>query len=130
MELTAEQRQMRSRKGAYVRWSHTPDRTAATAPARNARMERWADRVDPLHMLADDVRKALAQDALKAHMIGLAFKSSLARSKPPHAIPTTCSWCHPKARSKSHQTCECHAHTLDQMVAEVRARHSTRAHVA
>lgn len=41
---------------ARHRWDNTPDRAAATAPGRMASIARYADQVDPDHLLPPDER--------------------------------------------------------------------------
>lgn len=75
-------RSLVGRYGANLRWSRTPERerSAATAPARNAFLTRFERQVDPDGKLPPDERARLAESALKAHMQMLARKSRKARA--------------------------------------------------
>lgn len=79
MELTPEQRSLRSRIAAHRSWACTGDRTERTRPARDAFMRRFEDQVDPEHRLPDTERLRRAEQARKAHFVQLALKSSRAR---------------------------------------------------
>lgn len=59
--LTDSQRSQRARLAALSRWGKTEDRAAATAPARDAFLDKFDN-----------------PTALRAHMTGLAFKASRA----------------------------------------------------
>jgi hypothetical protein len=63
-----------------TRWSRTPDRKAATEPARRGRMAKFEAMVDPEGMLEPDERARRAEMALKAHMLSLAAKSAKVRA--------------------------------------------------
>ena len=45
------QRQLVARLAAHESWARTPDRTARTAPARDAFLAKFEDLVDPDHKL-------------------------------------------------------------------------------
>jgi hypothetical protein len=79
--LTPEQRSMRARIAAHERWANTPDRTAATSPARAAAASRWEQQVDPEQALAPEVRAKLADSAKRAHFSRMALASSRARAR-------------------------------------------------
>lgn len=66
---------------ADTRWSRTPDRAAATAPARRALEEKFEREVDPEGILDPALRAKLAQNAKSAHYKRLALKSARARRK-------------------------------------------------
>jgi len=68
------------RIGAHVSWANTADRSARTAPARQAALDRFERQVDPEGILAPAERAQRAQHARKAYFLGLALKSSQARS--------------------------------------------------
>jgi hypothetical protein len=78
--MTPEQRSQRSRIGAYVQWSRTPDRAAHTAPARAAFLSRFEREVDPEGTLDPVERARLAEYARKAYFARLAFASAKARA--------------------------------------------------
>ena len=68
MPMSPEMRSQRSRIGAYVQWSRTPDRAAHTAPARAAFLSRFDREVDPKGTLdpAERARRAeYAQGVLR-----------------------------------------------------------------
>lgn len=79
MELTPEQRSLRSRMAAHRSWAGTADRTERTRPAREAFMRRFEDQVDPERKLSQPERLRRAEQARKAHFQELAFRSSRAR---------------------------------------------------
>lgn len=81
MALTPEQRTLRARLAAHARWAKVPDRTEATAPARRALHDRIAAQVDPDNRMDPLERAKRVDSAVKAHMLGLALKSSRARSR-------------------------------------------------
>lgn len=78
--MTPAQRRMRASAAALTRWAKTDDRQAATKPARVGYMARWEREVDPDGVLPIDERAKRASLALKAHMTGLALRSSKSRS--------------------------------------------------
>ena len=73
------QRQLVARLAAHESWARTPDRTARTAPARDAFLAKFEDLVDPDHMLPPDERARRAVNARKAHFTRLALRSAQAR---------------------------------------------------
>lgn len=79
MELTPEQRSLRSRMAAHRSWACTADRTERTRPARDAFMRRFEDQVDPDRRLSQTERLRRAEQARKAHFAQLALCSSRAR---------------------------------------------------
>lgn len=58
----------RHRRAALIRWSKTPDRAAATAPARAGARAKWEREVDPDGTLDPAIRKLLADTREAAHM--------------------------------------------------------------
>lgn len=55
--------------GAHVRWGRTPDRTAATEPARRAAASRWLREVRAEFPDVDDATaQKLAESRKRAHM--------------------------------------------------------------
>jgi hypothetical protein len=78
--LTPQQRALRSRAAAYVQWSREGDRTARTATARAAFMDRFERQVDPAGELDPADRARRAQSARKAYFNALALKSSKVRA--------------------------------------------------
>jgi hypothetical protein len=79
--LTPEQRSLRARLAAEARWAKDRD---CKANARRAQKGLWAKflreaRAEFADLSEGDIEKR-AEHAYKAHMLGLAFKSSRARS--------------------------------------------------
>lgn len=82
--MTPEQRALRSRLGAHIRWSQCDDRAAATAAARAqspASTDRWEKKVDPDGVLNPHERAIRAEHAKKAHFTAMAMKSAKARAR-------------------------------------------------
>lgn len=67
------------RIGAATKWSQCADRSAATAPARQAALERFERQVDPDGVLPPDERARRAEHARKAFFLRLAAKSAATR---------------------------------------------------
>ena len=78
--LTPQQRTLRARAAAHAQWAKTEDRTARSAPGRNAFLERFERQVDPAGRLDPADRARRAASARKAYFAGLALKSSKARA--------------------------------------------------
>lgn len=67
------------RQGAYTSWANTPNRTARTAPARQAADDKLRREIDPEGVLpAHELEKRLTA-AKKARMLKLAAASAAAR---------------------------------------------------
>lgn len=81
MSLTDSERSLRARIAAHERWAQTPDRSAATAPARAALMARFEREVDPNGTLPPAERARRAEHARKAYYGRLALKSARARRR-------------------------------------------------
>lgn len=79
--MTPAQRSTRARAAAHARWANTSDTVAATKPARDAYLAQFETQVDPDGALAPEERRRRALSARRAHMTGLALKSSQARSR-------------------------------------------------
>lgn len=79
--MTPEERSMRARVAVHTSWAHTPDRTARTAPARDAAFARFERQVDPDGVLPAEERRQRAEHLRKAEMQRLALKSAQARRK-------------------------------------------------
>jgi hypothetical protein len=78
MALTAEQRTQRARLAALTRWSREdPGETARRGQA--GLLAKFERQVDPESRLMPAERVRRAQAARRAHMVGLAYKSSIAR---------------------------------------------------
>lgn len=78
-KLTPAERTLRARIAAYESWAMTPDRSARTAPAREAALRRFEDQVDPDRTLPDAERARRAESARRAYFTRLAFASAKAR---------------------------------------------------
>lgn len=80
-DLTAAERSMRSRVGAYVSWANTADRPARTAAARDGFLAQFEREVDPDGVLSIADRLQRAEAAKKGYMTALAPKSAQARRR-------------------------------------------------
>lgn len=97
--------------GAHESWARTEDRSARTAPARQAALERFERQVDPDGTLPPAERRARAVHARKAHMARLAMASAAARRiKAESRTP------------KSLSTCACGRPTTGRKCSECRER--------
>ncbi|MBO0680344.1 hypothetical protein JRC04_23000 [Mycolicibacterium sp. S2-37] len=79
MPLSASERRLRAQIAANTSWSHTEDRTARTAPASRAFLDRFEKQVDPDGTLTPQERAKRAENARKAYFQQLAFRSAKAR---------------------------------------------------
>jgi hypothetical protein len=70
---------LRAQTAAHTRWAKTADRLAATAPARQAALDRFEREVDPDGVLAPTERAKRAANARKAHMSRMALASAKVR---------------------------------------------------
>lgn len=77
--LTPDQRILRARIAAHEKWAGTEDRSAATAAARKAALDRFERQVDPEGVLSPAERATRAEHARKAYFTRLAFASAKAR---------------------------------------------------
>lgn len=80
-KLPAELRSLRSQIAAHESWARTSDRSARTANARRAMLEKFEQQVDPDHKLAPAERALRAEHARKAHFKRMALKSAQARRR-------------------------------------------------
>lgn len=80
-ELTPELRTLRSQIAAHESWARTPDRSARTAAARQAMLEKFEKQVDPDGTLLPAERAKRAENLRKAHYARLALKSAQARRR-------------------------------------------------
>jgi hypothetical protein len=78
---TPSERTLIARIAASESWSHTPDRSARTAPARAALLAKFETQVDPEGSLPPGERAIRAEHARKAYFSRLALKSAQARRK-------------------------------------------------
>jgi hypothetical protein len=65
----------------HTSWAHTTDRAARTAPARRAALQRFERQVDPDGTLNPAERRRRAEQAVRAHMAGLALRSAQVRRR-------------------------------------------------
>lgn len=80
MPLTPEQRVLRGQIAAQESWAKTEDRSARTAPARKAMLDKFEKQVDPEGRLSLPERAKRAEHARIAHFKRLSLKSAQARS--------------------------------------------------
>jgi hypothetical protein len=79
--LTPAERSLRARLAVHTSWAQTTDRAARTAPARRAALQRFERQVDPDGTLNPAERRRRAEQAMRAHMAGLALQSAQARRR-------------------------------------------------
>jgi hypothetical protein len=71
--IEAKRRVLRARIAAAERWARTPDRVAATAPARHGLRARFEREVDPDGALSEAERLRRADQLLRAHMMRMSL---------------------------------------------------------
>lgn len=81
MTVDPAERALWSRVGAHKSWANTDDRTARTAPARQAFIDRFEKQVDPEGKLPTAERAKRAENARKAYYSELALKSVRSRRR-------------------------------------------------
>jgi hypothetical protein len=79
MPLSPGERRLHASIAAHERWAREPDRSAATAKARQARWDGYLHRVDPTGVLDPVEREHRAHNAYRADMARAALKASRAR---------------------------------------------------
>lgn len=79
--MTPTERSLRSQIAAHESWARTPDRSARTANARKAMLEKFAHQVDPDGTLPPAERAKRAESLRRAHFKRLALKSVQARHR-------------------------------------------------
>jgi hypothetical protein len=79
--LTSSERVLRSQIAAHESWAKTENRSARTAPARRAMLDKFEEQVDPDGVLTPTERTTRAEHARKAHFKRLALKSAQARRR-------------------------------------------------
>ena len=79
--LTPTERSLRAQIAAHESWAHTIDRSARTANARKAMLDKFERQVDPEGKLSPAERAVRAAHARKAHFKRLALKSAQARRR-------------------------------------------------
>jgi hypothetical protein len=76
---TPSERKLQAQLAAHRSWAETDCRSARTAPARAAFLERFEREVDPHGDLHAEERSRRAESARKAYFAGLALKSAQVR---------------------------------------------------
>jgi hypothetical protein len=79
--LTPTERKLRAQIAAEESWAQTEDRSARTANARKAMLDKFETQVDPDGKLTPAERAKRAEHARKAHFKRLALKSAQARRR-------------------------------------------------
>ena len=80
-ELTPELRSLRSSIAAHESWARTEDRSARTANARRAALDKFEREVDPDGKLSPSERAKRAEHKRRAHFQRMALKSAQARRR-------------------------------------------------
>jgi hypothetical protein len=70
---------LHNRRGAHKSWSKTKDWSKRTQPARNRRLERFEEQVDPGGEMDPATRLKAAKAARRAHCLEMAEKSAKVR---------------------------------------------------
>ena len=78
---------LRAQINAHRLWARVPDRTAHTAPARRAFLDRFEREVDPDGVLPAEERARRAEHARKAYFLKLALASAKARREAANPAP-------------------------------------------
>jgi hypothetical protein len=81
MPLSPSEKPLRGEIAAHESWARTEDRSARTAPARKALLDKFERQVDPEGSLLPAERAKRAEHARKAYFKRLALKSSQARRR-------------------------------------------------
>lgn len=79
--LTPAERSLRAQIAAHESWARTDDRSARTANARRAMLDRFERQVDPDRKLPPAERAKRAEHARKAYFARLALASARARRR-------------------------------------------------
>jgi hypothetical protein len=79
MPLTPAELSLRGQIAAHESWARTEDRSARTAPARRAALDKFELEVDPDGKLQPAERARRAEHARKAHFKRMALRSAQAR---------------------------------------------------
>lgn len=85
--LTPDERAKYARLAALTSWGTTPDRSARTAPARKALLDRFEKQV-PAEVTDPATRAAAAENLRKAHYLRMALASAKARKAKATRRPT------------------------------------------
>lgn len=78
---TPEERSLVARIAAAERWGRTPDRTTATAAARNGLRAKFEREADPNGALTADERGRRADSLMRAHMLRMSLAAKSARRR-------------------------------------------------
>lgn len=78
---TAEHRSIVAQIAAAERWGRTPDRTAATAPARAGLRAKFAREVDPDGRMPPAELERRVDSLMRVHMLRMSLAASTARRK-------------------------------------------------
>jgi hypothetical protein len=81
--MTPAQRTLRARLAAHKSWADTKDRSARTAAARKAALDRFDHEVDPDGVLSPQERAERAASARRAYFVGMALRSARVRGARP-----------------------------------------------
>jgi hypothetical protein len=81
LSLTPVERTLRAQVAAHESWAHTENRSARTANARKAMLDKFERQVDPDNELSPAERAKRAEHARKAYYKRLALKSARARRR-------------------------------------------------
>ena len=73
------ERRLIARAAAHQSWANTSNRTARTAPGRDALLAKFEAAVDPDHDLVPEERARRALSARRAYFVDLARQSAAAR---------------------------------------------------
>jgi hypothetical protein len=79
--LSPAERSLRGQLAAHTSWAHTDDRSARTANARKAALDRFQNEVDPEGVLLPQERAKRAEHLRKAYFARLALKSAQVRRR-------------------------------------------------
>jgi hypothetical protein len=66
---------LHNRRGAHKSWSKTKDWPKRTQPARDKRLQRFLEQVDPDQVMDPETRLKAAKAARRAHCLEMAEKS-------------------------------------------------------
>lgn len=80
-ESHPRQTSLSARAAAHQSWANTDNRSARTAPARAAFLDRFEREVDPERRLSPAERIRRAESARRAYFLKLAAKSAKARNR-------------------------------------------------
>lgn len=81
MPLSPSERSLRGQIAAHESWARTEDRSARTAKARKAMLDKFEHDVDPDGVLTPAERAKRAESKRKAHFKRLALKSAASRRR-------------------------------------------------